>query len=418
MKVYSFLIITTIVLAVFLVVLIGCKYDVAAPQWFNPPATTVSATIDSISPAQAIPGVNIITIYGKNFTGAFDTSVVHNATTKIDTNIAYNGVYFNNVPASISSMTSTVLKVYRPNLATDSATVIVAPTSALVPGKFKPYKISPVSKKYGAIVENLMLFTATVDNAENLYVWSITATTSRKLTRITPTGGKDSVAKVLRAPTDARIGPDGRLYLIGAGPSSGNRGIQAVNLQTGEVKVWYTAKGSVKFGDFDAYGYLYAGGSLTDLEIIAPDSTSKLFGVYAASEILAVRASYGYLYVAAKVGGNTTIWKHSISAGGILGAQEMVLDWSSTGQFASRTIKNIAIAADGTLFLGTNAQYDPILIAAPPLYKVDFFYKGILPQFCPYFCWGNGNYMYLISGNTTPAQEWTVYQVDMGINAH
>jgi len=67
-----------------------------------------------------------------------------------------------------------------------------------------------------------------------------------------------------------------------------------VNLQTGEVKVWYTAKGSVKFGDFDAYGYLYAGGSLTDLEIIAPDSTSKLFGVYAASEILAVRASYGY----------------------------------------------------------------------------------------------------------------------------
>jgi len=192
----------------------------------------------------------------------------------------------------------------------------------------------------------------------------------------------------------------------------------------GLLTLWFSYPGSTKYfkyGDFDASGYLYIGGLSSDVAIISPGhASSKMSGIYATASILAIRTAkvnnMEYLYVAAQAGVNTTIWKHSINAGGTLGPQELVLDWSTTGQFASRTIKNIAISTDGTLFIGTDAVSNPILVLTAE--GINFFYKNLLPPYCPYFGWGSGSYMYMLSGNTTASQEWTVYKVDMGTKAH
>jgi hypothetical protein len=430
MKAYRFLPIT-LFLAALIAVMAGCKYDVAEPQWDNPPVTTVAAKIDSIVPAQATAGVNIITIYGKNFTGALDTSVVHNATTNRDSNIVYNSVFFNGVPADIAEFTSTRLKVYRPNLVVNSCKVIVAPDKALVAGGYSYGSITSVCERVPGFASNQVLNTVSVDQTENLYIF-MARIGGKQIVKVSANNviTADTISRAkTNAPTDARIGPDGNLYFFGYSSTGlGAKEIYVDNVQTGLVggllTLWFSYPGSTKyfkFGDFDASGYLYIGGLSSDVAIIAPGHTSsKLSGMYATASILAIRTAKvnnnEYLYIAAQAGVNTTIWKHSISAGGILGPQELVLDWSTTGQFASRTIKNIAISTDGTLFIGTDAVSNPILVLTAE--GINFFYKNLLPPYCPYFGWGSGSYMYMLSGNTTASQEWTVYKVDMGMKAH
>jgi hypothetical protein len=412
MKVYSFLMIVTLCVAASLAPLSGCKYDVTEPQWDKPLGTSTAATISSIEPAVATAGVNFITINGTNFAGAIDTTVIHTATT--DTSIAYNGVYFNTLRAEVIAISSTSIKVRRPNLATDSCTVKVVPNQALVAARFGPYKITSVVERYGAFLENLPLSTVAVDAAENLYV---VETGSRTVYKVTPDAQKTVVATAPLAPTDARIGPDGRLYL-----TAGNRQINAVDVQTGALKLWRNCPSGkiVRFGDFDANRYFYTGGVRTDLVIISPDSTFKNAGVYASAEILAVRVYNGYVYVAAKNPAGQTpstgIWRHSIAAGGTLGTGELVLNWDGTGTFSTRTIKAISFSVTGIMYIATDSP-DPMLGFDLTSHSLDYFYKGIIPSYSKHFCWGGKSYVYMIVGNTSPAQEWTVYRIDMGTTA-
>jgi hypothetical protein len=394
-----------------LAVIAGCKYDVADPLWDQPPGTSIAAAITSVEPAQAAPGVNIITIHGTNFTGAIDTSLIHND--YVDTSIAYNGIFFDNLSAEIIQFSSTSIKVRRPNLASDTCTVKVAPARALVAARFTPYKIDPVIARYGSYLENLPLSVVTADSVENLYVIS---QSDKAISKVTPTGGKSIIATAPLVPTDARIGPDGRLYLMAT-----NRQISVVDVQTGTVQLWRNCPSGkvVKFGDFDAYRHFYTGGVRTDIVIISLDTTTvfRIAGYYATAEILAVRAFNGYLYVAAKNAAGQTpsvgIWRHSIAAGGTLGSKELVLSWDGAGEFALRTIRTIAFATNGTMYIATDSP-NPILSFDPATQSLDYFYKGIIPSYCKQFCWGSQTFIYLISGNTSPAQEWTVYRVDMG----
>ena len=415
MKAQRFFIIALFMIVSLTTIIIGCKYDVAEPLWSSPPSSTAEATITSVVPAQAPPGVNYITIYGTNFTGVTDTSLIHILNTGLDTNMVYQGVYFDKVLAEIIESSSTFVKVRRPNLTTENCTVKVIPNKAYV-GASAPFgKIDTVVEAYGAFLDNVSLSVVAVDSAENLYV--VETSSSHSVYKITPTGQKTKLGGgATRTPTDARIGPDGRLYLPGK-----NAKIDVVNVTTGVVATWTTLPSApaVKFGDFGANGYFYTGGLFTDLIIVAPNPPLTnppvtKSGVYATSDILAIRVANGYLYIAAKKGTNTSIWKHLISAGVNQASQELVLDWSSTGQFATRTIKNIAISADGTLYIGT-ADLSPILIVTTQ--GVDFFYKGILPDYCQNFAWGSGNFLYMISGNAVPAQKWIIYRVDMGAHA-
>jgi hypothetical protein len=403
MKAHRFLMIMTLLLTALLgLVVTSCEYDVAEPQWDKDYTLASSPVISGVEPAgEAAPGVNTITIHGEGFVGISNT----------------NGVYFEvpettTVLAEIVEMTPTFIIVRRPNLATQSANIKINSDSAGLVVKYGPYRIDPVLQQYGSFLENLQLGSIAVDNAENLYV---TEYVSRLIRKVTVDGQKSVVDTVTRPPTDSRVGPDGHLYVL-----ESNRLVERLNLQSGEVEPWHrlSANRQLRFGDFDANGNLYAGGVRTDLWVIHQDSTSATADVYASDEILSVRESSGYIYVAARTANETypsRIYRHTYDASGTLGAQELVLDLGTTAQFDTLAITSLAFSSDGKIIISTDAP-NPLLVFNPANGSLDYFYKSILPPYSKQLAWGNQNYLYTIIGNTTPAQNWTVYRVDMGIN--
>ena len=72
------------------------------------------------------------------------------------------------------------------------------------------------------------------------------------------------------------------------------------------------------------------------------------------------------------------------------------------------------MSSDGTLYILTDSP-NPLLIVDPNTKKIDYFYKTIVPSYGKSIFWGNENYLYMMCGNTSPAQEWKFYKIDMGV---
>ncbi len=402
MKVYFRLTLAILFIAAAMICLPGCEYDVTQSQWYDDHPAEDSPAITAVQPSAATAGVNLITLVGENFAVAPDS----------------NDIYFDNLLAELVDYSATSITVRRPNLVTDSCTIMVVPRrNALVVAKYaQPYDIDPVIGNYGTFIENKFLSAVTVDADENVYVTSVD---SMYIFKVAPGASKVVVTKATQVPVDIKLGPDGRLYMVGgAGGTGGNRDIYVCNLETGVVERWVRlASGkNVKFGEFDANGYFYAGGgNRVDIWVIAPDASFVAANLYAANEVLAMKIFDNYLYVVARTGTGTAavteIYKHAIGANGALGAAEFVLNFSDT-PFGSRTLRAITFSAAGVMYIATD-DVNPILVVDPSTSEVDYFYKGILPAYVRDFNWGTGNYLYLVSGRTD-VQDWTVDRVDMG----
>ncbi len=413
MKVCSFLTIVFLFMAVLMVVMSGCKYDVAEPAWDQPYEVPPTPTITQVDPSQATPGVNTITVTGTNFSTPPDTNAVYFS-------------YFDNAKKSLVAVTAEVVAtsttsvtVRRPNLASDSCTVMVAPPKSLTVVKYSQlYKVDPVTDEYGNFNNNVPLNTVAVDDAENLYVIETTTRNIHKVTTDQTNSTLPTPAKF--PPTDARI-RNGALYITGT-----NVNVDTVNLATGAIATWVklpTGK-TVRFCDFDSSGNFYAGGTRTDLLVLKqPNYDVKAItyaGVYAKDTILAMRVYKGYIYLVVRTSAPaannpaTAIWRHSVDANGNLGSRDLVVDWTTTGGLASRSIRGIAFSSKGNMFIGTDASADPILILDLNTKIVDYFYRGILPSYCRHLNWGSGNYLYMVRGNTSQSQKWTIYRVNMG----
>jgi hypothetical protein len=381
-------------LFLFLLLLInGCKMDTAEPIWEQPFTNPPTPKITNVIPAEAAAGVSRITINGENFADESGTNVV----------------YFDNTPTEVISSTSTSIVVRRPNIATDSAVIKVVSNQALSAVKYSPYKVELVMEQYGNFTENIVLSVVAADNMENLYVIE-----GVNIHKISPDGEKSVFATANRVSFDAKLGPDGNLYLLGS-----NRAVDKVDLATGEVSRWIQLPSgrNVRFGDFDDNGNFYAGGSKTDLIVVEPNLNVKpTAGNYTGYDILAVRAFNNYVYVVAKKSGSTDtskIYRHQIDASGNLGTQELVLDMKITGDLSSRTITGLTFSTDGIMYLATDAE-NPIITFNPADGSIDFLYKDILHPYCKSFCWGAGNFIYMINGDSTTGEEWTVYRVNTG----
>ncbi len=387
----------TIIISVILIIkfLTACKYDVAEPMWEREFNDAPVPKIIQVNPLRAAPGINTISIEGEN--------------------LYVNGtsVYFDNIIAEIISFSPTKIIVRRPNLVSDACYLKVVPNQALVVAKYGPYKIDKVLEQYGSFLENLQLSTIAVDKNENIYV---VEAASRNIVKVTPEGQKSIVGVATRVPTDAKFGPDGNLYMCG-----NNRSVDLFDLKTGQAKDWLRLPSGrvVKFGDFDANGYFYTGGTRSDLVIIAPDLSLKYAGLYSGDEILAVRVFNEYVYIASRKAGTqeaAKIWRHKITSPGNVGDRELVLDLSTYSEFSNRLIRNIAFSEDAKMFIGTDSP-DPLLIFDLSSNQLDYFYKSIIPPYCKQLYWGNNNFLYLIIGDTAAGQQWTVYRVDMGMKS-
>jgi hypothetical protein len=371
----------------------GCKYNGTEPVWEKTFTNPQTPKITGVLPAQASGGVNFITINGENFANSPGTNVV----------------YFNNTASEVISSTPTSIVVRRPNIVTDSAVIKVVSSQALMAVKYSPYKVEQVSAPYGGFEDNITLSVVVSDKQDNLYVME-----AKNVHKITPNGDKSVFAAANRSTGDAKIGPDGNLYLLGS-----NRAVDKVDLTTGTVTRWVQMPSGkiVKYGDFDANGNFYTGGSKTDLLVVGTDLNVKSeAGYYTACEILAVRTYKNYVYVASKrsdKSDTTKIWRHQIDAGGNLGPQELVLDMRYSSDLAPRVIKGLTFSTDGLMYIATDAA-NPILTLNIENGKVDYLYKGILRPYCKSFCWGAGSFIYMLNGDAVTGEKWVVYKVNVG----
>jgi len=104
------------------------------------------------------------------------------------------------------------------------------------------------------------------------------------------------------------------------------------------------------------------------------------------------------------------IWRHEILDGaGSLGAQELVLDWAATGDFAESDPLVINFDVEGTIYIGTTHSQPMMMIKADG--TQDIFYKDIILGTVEEFVWGSGTKAYQIMGQET----WDVIQIDMGV---
>jgi hypothetical protein len=397
MKPHLFIKIAVIFSMIILMLMSGCKFDVAEPLWDQPYTTPQSPVINQVTPDQAVGGVNLITINGENFgVSPQDTTIV----------------YFDKISAEIVSISSTSITVRRPNLVSDTCTIKVVSNKAYLVAKKGPYKITAVQNAYGSFLDNVIMGAIAVDKNENIYVSYGDSLTAR-IWKVTPDGERQIFARSRRVPSDAKVGPDGRLYLICT-----NREIDVVDPATNTTILWHKLRTNkqLRYGDFDSNGHLFAGGMKTDLWVINPDSTSNDSKVYAQDSIFAVKVSNGFVYLSVKKGtGEQGIWRHSIGADGTLGTAELVLDL--TNKIEPRLVRSISFAVNGTMYLSVSST-NSLMYINPLSGQLDIFYKTIIPSYGKQMCWGPGNYAYMITGNAaSPAQQWIITRINMGTTA-
>ena len=406
MKIYHVFYYNILILIALFLLITGCEYDVASPQWDQDFESVPVPVITQVNPANAAAaGVNTITITGENFLDVPDT----------------NGVYFDNVVADIISTSATSITVRRPDLASDAATIKVVPNQTLVVAKHGPYRIDPVLETYGSFLDNLTLYAAAIDDDENLYV--IETASPHNIYKVSPSGEKEVLGTSSSIPNRALIGPDGRLYMT----RNNNREVLVFDENTDTESSRWTRlpRGiTVSHGVFDSEGYFFAGGDGSDLVSVAPnpDVASPVVveaGNYGNDEILGLTIYQNYIYLVALISSpdeqhpELAVWRHSLNGNGTVGAQELVLDLSSNEITASLEINSINFDANGNLFLGTSAE-DPLLINPAGTSDIDYFYKNILPSNCTQFSWGSNNHIYMIVGDDVLGVTWELYRVDMG----
>jgi hypothetical protein len=399
---------SNLMLASIVAVMAGCKYDVEDPLWDKPYAVPATPTISQIAPSSAPAGVNTIVITGQNLSGV----------------PTMNGVYFGLKPAEIVSATATSITVRRPNLVADSCTVKVVSDSALLVAKIHFGKIDLVMDRFGSFADAVPLAVVAGDSAGNLLVISNISPPS--IWRVLPDGSKAIIATTtsgitFRAPTDAIV-KKGVMYLL-----ANNREIQKVDLSTWAASAWTRMPSGkvMKCGDFDTSGYFYTGGAAGgDLCIVPPNPPAtlttaqiRLSGFYLNDDVQAVRYLKGYLYVASQASGAAgKIWRHAVSAGGTLGAQELVVNLGAYANFVDRTIRAISFSAAGDLYITTNAT-DPLLVYKVSAGTLDYLYKGIVPPYGKHAYWGSGTSLFMISGDATNSDaslQWNIARVAMG----
>ncbi len=384
--------------------IIGCKFDVTPSQWESNSTQGVTDSILQINPPfEARPGDNTITIIGKNFATPPDTNLVY--VEKIDGDKS-------TVVADIMSSSSTSITIYRPNVVSDSCIFVLVSTKAIAATQTGLYKIDPVLVKYGAFLDNRSIGVVAGDKDENIYV---VYSTDKTIFKITPAGQKTVLDTAKNQPYGGRIGPDGKLYLM-----ENKVSLEVWDFQANKSS-FLKVGAAVKCGDFDLQGNLFAAGIRSDLVTVAPDSTTKLSGYFRSDIILDVRVYGDYVYIVdSTITPTATDPSKSIQrckidyANHTVGTPEVVIDWTTTGQYSTRSLTGISFSSDGEMYVATNST-DPILMVDPNTKNVSIFYKDILPSLCKQFFWGNGTYLYIISGNTSnPAVDWSLYRVDTG----
>lgn len=361
----------------------GCSEKQPAALWPPAPNTVPSPQITGLNPPDtAGPGVLDIAINGENF----------------GTSPSQLFVYFGTSLVNVTSVTPTQITLPRPTVYGDSITVKVVVQDADLEAKYPNYVVTQVAKSLGGFVPLSVTSAEASDDSGNVYV---AIDNSKTIVKVTPDGTMMDYAAYSRTLTIAsmRMGSDGTLYI----QMAFKKDLYTIPPGGGALTKLLSFSDAMNVFDFDQNGNIYAGGSNKHLNIAHTDNSIATGPDYSGYNVIAVRVYDNYLYVLAQ---NTSsdstmpsgVFRHQItSANGDLGARELVLDWSTTGDYSASRFNDLTFSSDGYMYIATD-NANPILMVSPsgsmrPLYK------GILTPTAAAITWSGSTLYQLMGGD-------------------
>jgi hypothetical protein len=345
---------TFIIITIFsAIILTSCAEDPPASLEEYPSANLPAPVLSTLEPSsQALAGITEVTITGSNFSA----------------DSRNNLVYFNGIPGTILSGTTTQLVVKVPNVVSDTVMVKIAVVGAqdfsneyqykMVSSWEVYYPLDPIAEKaYGIITDN------TANLLVNLYdigIWKITPDKVKSL--FVPKGNTQKW-------DNFRYGPGGELYGVRSA-----RGIWKVVENVAPAAPWAAPSAGVIVAlEFDANQNLWA---LNNNSTIFKVKQDRVFTSYPFTGVLrAIRLFNNDLYVAATKDNIEGVWRIPVDANGDLGTEELYFE--TTNIRVGAKITAIAFAADGDLILGMDKGPDPLIVVKPDKSYEDL-YPGVI----------------------------------------
>lgn len=365
---------------------------------YDPDAGTGPApVISSVSPeGTVLAGIDVITIEGQNFSD--DPALVR---------VVFDDQQGNSATGRVLSASPTRLEVQTPNLPNAALRVRVAVVGARDYSNAVPLPLSPALTIVGAIDPNRGESPRALGNGDDgsLYATLYVEGAAAGILRFAPDGTRSTYSTEGTLWTGLAPAADGTLFGVRQ-----NRGVYTVpagassTVTVRSIPSGNTLRDVAAAGD----GTFWTGGTNTNVDARALyrfDAAGTVTATVPFGEpVTSLTVADGALYVASVTTDagsvvDSKVWRFPLTPDG-LGAGEVLLD--VTAQFGAGVGANaVAVAADGTVFVATNAA-DPLLTVSPDGTAAPL-YPGILPSPLVDLAWGTGEVLYLLQG-LTPAE--------------
>ena len=386
-------------LAALVLVLAACDSGEGS-SLYDPDAETGPApVISSVTPdGVVLAGIDVITIQGQNFSDdpALNTVVFDDATGN-----AANG--------EILSASTSRLEVRTPNLPNPALRVRVAVVGAQDYSNAVSLPLSPAFARVESLDPNREESPRALGNGidGSLYVTLYVEGAAAGILRFGPDGARSTYSTEGTLWTGLAPVAGGSLFGVRQ-----NRGVYLIpeggtsDVTVRDIPSGNTLRDVVAIGD----GMFWTGGTNTNVAARAlyrftADGTVTATVPFE-EPVTSLAAAAGALYVASVTTDagsvvDSKVWRFPLTADG-LGDGEVLLDLVS--EFGTGVGANaIALAADGTVFVATNAA-DPLLTISPDG-EATTLYPGILPSPLVDLAWGMGSELYVLQGLTAAEVE-------------
>jgi hypothetical protein len=343
--------------------------------------------------------------------------------------IAYDSVgvdkyELTSVQATIKSVTESEIVVFRPLIAADSIMIKVVSSEAMVVGIYsKNYPMESIFDDFGVLLPTAKLTNLSIDEDDNAYLLLFS---SQEIYKLTSAGKEDTTFVPVTGSTvefalDIKEGQENFIYFL---RRSGSRtAIYRFAKTGGDVELYHQLSGfsGLSF-DYDQNGNVYIGGRY-GFRVLRPDMTEINYDMYNSYLINTVKVYDNSVYVLATYDGVDSLNNPSgifrneiISSDGQLNTTKILFqDWSLTGEYRESFFNSMTISEYGEIYVGTD-YIDPILLISPSG-ELSKLYYGYLNTEVNCLVWGEGNYLYILSGiGLTFAEGNKVQRINMGKN--
>ncbi len=356
----------------------GCKEDEPTSLYDPNYSSRAQPVVDSISPSGgALAGIDIITVYGKNFS-AVKTE---------------NTIYFDIQKGIIQTASATQLSVKVPTLVKDSVAVKVSVAGADKFSAIKIYKLIGAVSEFGAFKSFEEAYGIACDQTGNLYVSMLASNSGIGIRKYTPAGDTSKYAPKGSELfwSGIKVGPGGLLYTC--------RGLTAVftvsqGVASSLYKVIPGSKGLSDL-DFDKNLNIWTAGD--DTAVYRINKTDKSIQPFSfVGNVRTIRVYNDFVYVGGKVDSIEAVWRAPINSSGDLGAFTKYFDLSAQPGygFNGPSVNAITFNTEGDMYVGTSSVDAVLLVKAGSL-TMSPFYQGLFVPQSTVFAWGSGSTLYI-----------------------